>query len=201
METSSPSGLSPVVVKSEEVPPTPKVYKFLDKDGQTLLFCFFGWFVSLYALYIEFRVNGDGNSNFDGHILHHDYDKNKYSNPVNSIFSNSVTDDAIASPEYRAMCDITSYISCTSVLTSKYSRIFYALGIVPESSSLNTPNAKLGSLFYRILISLLIFSKLLQYSLSLLHQSQSKLSSESIVNVEKDAEIEIETEIEVVVQM
>ena len=50
--------------------------------------------------------------------------------------------------EYVALCDISSHISCTKVLTSEYGKIFSYLGLIPKDSPLNQPNTVYGILFY-----------------------------------------------------
>lgn len=50
--------------------------------------------------------------------------------------------------EYTALCDLGSYMSCSKVLSSSYSKILSHWNIVPKSSPLNIPNAAIGLIFY-----------------------------------------------------
>ena len=190
-ETNS-SGKSPKSKPSEkEIKRIPSFVQYTishilqDKDAQTFFFCVLGWFVSLYALYVEFKVhhaspsvnndlynsgynykNINSNSNLNTNSNNVNYNRphhNYYESFTSSSSSSESNNENEFLFQYRAFCDINSYISCSSVLTSKYSRIFYALGIVNESSSLNQPNAKLGSLFYRILIFLVVLQRIIKY--------------------------------------
>ena len=50
--------------------------------------------------------------------------------------------------DYKALCDISHKISCSKVFTSEYSRIFAKIGLFPQDSVLNQPNALYGVVFY-----------------------------------------------------
>ncbi|XP_055371212.1 vitamin K epoxide reductase complex subunit 1-like protein 1 [Condylostylus longicornis] len=51
--------------------------------------------------------------------------------------------------DYKAMCDISSKISCTKVFSSSYAKGFGVLGkVFGENSLLNLPNGYLGIAFY-----------------------------------------------------
>ncbi|KAJ0176672.1 hypothetical protein K1T71_007851 [Dendrolimus kikuchii] len=59
-----------------------------------------------------------------------------------------------AHPEYRALCDIAEYASCSKVLTSKYSKGF---GVVSKDATLYLPNCIYGLVFYCLIIFLTTF--------------------------------------------
>jgi len=53
--------------------------------------------------------------------------------------------------DYEAMCDISSGMSCTRVLTSEYGHLFSYIGLFPKESVLDQSNAFYGLLFYVIM--------------------------------------------------
>ncbi|XP_050408303.1 vitamin K epoxide reductase complex subunit 1-like protein 1 [Patella vulgata] len=60
-----------------------------------------------------------------------------------------------ADPTYRAACDFNSRMSCSKVLTSKYSKGFGIVGVLfGEDHLLNQRNCNLGILFYTVQILL-----------------------------------------------
>jgi len=58
-------------------------------------------------------------------------------------------------PDYQAMCDISAYISCSKVFTSKYGKGFGIIGeLLGNDHPLNQPNSVFGAAFYFLLIIL-----------------------------------------------
>ncbi|CAL9699059.1 unnamed protein product [Knipowitschia caucasica] len=58
-------------------------------------------------------------------------------------------------PEYRAMCDLGQYVSCSKVFTSRWGRGFGLVQIfVGQESPLNQPNSVLGIIFYSLQLGL-----------------------------------------------
>ncbi|XP_064613124.1 vitamin K epoxide reductase complex subunit 1-like protein 1 [Liolophura sinensis] len=56
---------------------------------------------------------------------------------------------------YKAMCDISAYISCSKVFTSRYGRGFGILDrFVAKDSIINQPNSVFGLAFYTFHVSL-----------------------------------------------
>lgn len=61
-------------------------------------------------------------------------------------------------PDYVAMCDIAEKISCSSVISSEYSKFFSFIGLVPEGSVLDVSTAIYGAAFYAALLILNVLS-------------------------------------------
>ncbi|XP_034147946.1 vitamin K epoxide reductase complex subunit 1 [Esox lucius] len=58
-------------------------------------------------------------------------------------------------PEYRAMCDLGDYVSCSKVFTSRWGRGFGLLEFfIVKDSALNQPNSVLGIIFYTLQLAL-----------------------------------------------
>ncbi|KAJ7984487.1 hypothetical protein DPEC_G00355330 [Dallia pectoralis] len=58
-------------------------------------------------------------------------------------------------PEYRAMCDLGDYVSCSKVFTSRWGRGFGLLEFfIAKDSVLNQPNSVLGIIFYTLQLTL-----------------------------------------------
>lgn len=57
--------------------------------------------------------------------------------------------DPVSGRAYRAMCDLAESVSCTKVLTSRWSK---GLGLIPQDSPLNLPNPIYGIAHYLGLI-------------------------------------------------
>ncbi|XKL59490.1 hypothetical protein PGB90_000506 [Kerria lacca] len=75
-----------------------------------------------------------------------------------SAYAYHVSISKNASPDYRALCDISESMSCSKVLTSSYSTGFgFVSSLFGESSFLNQRNSFLGMIFY-LLLFLLSFS-------------------------------------------
>ncbi|XP_076367268.1 vitamin-K epoxide reductase [Tachypleus tridentatus] len=57
--------------------------------------------------------------------------------------------------DYKALCDISDHMSCSTVFTSKYGRGFGLLGhIVGSNSQFNVPNSIFGIVFYTLQMAL-----------------------------------------------
>ncbi|CAL4154099.1 unnamed protein product, partial [Meganyctiphanes norvegica] len=66
--------------------------------------------------------------------------------------------------DYQALCDISAYISCSKVFTSKYGRGFGVIGeLLGNEHPLNQPNSVFGAAFYFLLI-ILGLTKLSSYA-------------------------------------
>ncbi|RUS89762.1 hypothetical protein EGW08_002465 [Elysia chlorotica] len=62
-------------------------------------------------------------------------------------------------PNYVALCDINSYITCSRVLTSRYSKGFGLVEkIFSKTSLLNQPNSVYGMAFYTFMATLAVSS-------------------------------------------
>ena len=56
---------------------------------------------------------------------------------------------------YVALCDLNSWISCSAVLTSKYSKGFGIVGeVLGDDSILNLPNSVYGLIFFNVQLAL-----------------------------------------------
>jgi vitamin-K-epoxide reductase (warfarin-sensitive) len=55
---------------------------------------------------------------------------------------------------FKALCDINSWVSCSKVFMSKYGRSF---GLIPKGHPLNLPNPVFGIFFYMTQMILTIF--------------------------------------------
>ena len=152
------------------------------RDCQTIFLCFLGFFLCVYAIYIERKysrlaLRSQSQSQRDGEIFVEN----------NKMLLSSTTEDeynresfytyGFESAESSSLCDINSYISCTSTLASNYSRLIEMSGIVKNKNSiLNQPNAIIGCIYY---IAVLIVI-LLKYFIRL-----SYLSAENAIRYTK----------------
>lgn len=74
---------------------------------------------------------------------------------VLSIYALHVELSRERNPDYRAMCDLGQYVSCSKVFTSRWGRGFGLVQIfVAQDSPLNQPNSVLGIIFYSIQLGL-----------------------------------------------
>ncbi|GJQ80950.1 hypothetical protein Trydic_g4767 [Trypoxylus dichotomus] len=70
-----------------------------------------------------------------------------------SIYSYVVEQAAEHDTNYKAMCDINEYISCTNVYRSEYGTGFGIIStLLGKESLLNKPNSLFGIIFYSLLI-------------------------------------------------
>jgi uncharacterized membrane protein len=53
---------------------------------------------------------------------------------------------------FTATCDISEIVSCSQVLTSEWSHLFSALGIITKGSMLDQSNSVLGAIFYSLML-------------------------------------------------
>ena len=67
-----------------------------------------------------------------------------------SAYAMYIERQADITENYEAMCDISEQVSCTKVLSSEYSKIWSALGLIPKDSFLDRSNAFFGLIFYII---------------------------------------------------
>uniref|UniRef100_A0A6B2LP68 vitamin-K-epoxide reductase (warfarin-sensitive) n=1 Tax=Arcella intermedia TaxID=1963864 RepID=A0A6B2LP68_9EUKA len=65
-----------------------------------------------------------------------------------SLYGIYVEVNASNDSSFSSWCDLSSYISCSKVLTSEYSRIIAKIFRLPEEHPLNVPNTYIGILFY-----------------------------------------------------
>ncbi|KTG02583.1 hypothetical protein cypCar_00024213 [Cyprinus carpio] len=66
-----------------------------------------------------------------------------------SLYAFHVEREKTRDANYRAMCDLSSSISCSKVFTSRWGRGFGLLGtIFGNDSAVNQPNSVYGILFY-----------------------------------------------------
>nr|XP_055054185.1 vitamin K epoxide reductase complex subunit 1-like protein 1 [Misgurnus anguillicaudatus] len=66
-----------------------------------------------------------------------------------SLYAFHVEQEKTRDTNYRAMCDVSSSVSCSKVFTSRWGRGFGLLGsIFGNDSALNQPNSVYGILFY-----------------------------------------------------
>lgn len=70
--------------------------------------------------------------------------------------------------EYVAMCDMAEKVSCSSVITSEYSKLFSHIGLIPKDSFLDVPNANYGIVFYFVVLVLYVFSSKIPYAKTLI---------------------------------
>lgn len=74
---------------------------------------------------------------------------------VLSIYALHVELSRERNPDYRAMCDLGQYVSCSKVFTSRWGRGFGLVQIfVGQDSPLNQPNSVLGIIFYSLQLGL-----------------------------------------------
>lgn len=74
---------------------------------------------------------------------------------VLSIYALHVELSRESNPDYRAMCDLGQYVSCSKVFTSRWGRGFGLVQIfVGHDSPLNQPNSVLGIIFYSLQLGL-----------------------------------------------
>ncbi|KAJ0015918.1 hypothetical protein NQD34_014208 [Periophthalmus magnuspinnatus] len=74
---------------------------------------------------------------------------------VLSIYALHVELSRESNPDYRAMCDLGQYVSCSKVFTSRWGRGFGLVQIfVGQESPLNQPNSVLGIVFYTLQLGL-----------------------------------------------
>ncbi|KAJ0060220.1 hypothetical protein NL108_004075 [Boleophthalmus pectinirostris] len=74
---------------------------------------------------------------------------------VLSIYALHVELSRESNPDYRAMCDLGQYVSCSKVFTSRWGRGFGLVQIfVGQESPLNQPNSVLGIIFYSLQLGL-----------------------------------------------
>ncbi|XP_072312157.1 vitamin K epoxide reductase complex subunit 1 [Eucyclogobius newberryi] len=72
-----------------------------------------------------------------------------------SIYALHVELSRESNPDYRAMCDLGQYVSCSKVFTSRWGRGFGLVQIfVGQDSPLNQPNSVLGIIFYTLQLGL-----------------------------------------------
>lgn len=70
--------------------------------------------------------------------------------------------------EYVAMCDVAERVSCSAVITSEYSKLFTLIGLVPQDSVLDVPNANYGLVFYMGLLLVYVLSSRIPHAKTLL---------------------------------
>lgn len=72
-----------------------------------------------------------------------------------SVYALHVELSRESNPDYRAMCDLGEYVSCSKVFTSRWGRGFGLVQIfVGQDSALNQPNSVLGIIFYSLQLGL-----------------------------------------------
>merc|ERR1712146_516278 len=164
------------------------------RDCQTIFLCFLGFFLCIYAINVEqkqsrlaLRSQSQSQSNGEFWV------------GVNKTLFSSFYTYGSESAESSSLCDINSYISCTSTLASNYSRLIEMSGIVKNKKSiLNQPNAIIGCIYY---IAVLIVI-LLKYFIRLYYRSAenvikyTKLVKERKKEERKEEEEENQIEME-----
>eukprot|EP01038_Epipyxis_sp_PR26KG_P006771 gene6771-9275_t len=60
---------------------------------------------------------------------------------------------------YTALCDITEKISCSTVFSSEYGKVFSKIGLIERGSLFDQTNAFYGVIFYTVYLAVVIVKK------------------------------------------
>ena len=71
-----------------------------------------------------------------------------------SVYAIHVEHQSSMNPDFEALCDISSTVSCSKVFNSEQGKIWSYFGLIPKDSVLDQPNAVYGVFFYLSMIIL-----------------------------------------------